>query len=47
MRKRKSTCGLCKPTKRWKQRDIKKTNKEKEFLKNEFDKVVKLRILKS
>lgn len=46
MRKRKSVCGLCKPTKKWKRRNNRITNSNKSLFKNECDSDVKLRILR-
>jgi len=45
MRKRKSTCGLCKPTKKWKKRDTRKTNVLKRSLTDEINADIKARVL--
>lgn len=44
MQKRKSICGLCKPTKKWKRRNVRKTNFFKKSVENDFSVGVKLRV---
>jgi hypothetical protein len=46
MRKRKSICGLCKPTKKWKKRSVKKAEDLKQILRGGFGVAVKLRELR-
>lgn len=46
MRKRKSTCGLCKPSKKWKQNNTKKANQIKKSLLDDYFGQIKLRILR-
>ena len=46
MRKKKSICGLCKPTKKWKRRNVKKTEDSKQMLSEECGIAIKLRELR-